>query len=108
MVYLKAVDQPKRNRLAGKSGGRAEPNCRRQARLAINLAGSNIGGGDGKLRGMIRRDKLDLADMTVIGQVAQQDNRTNKEDQAPHGDTLVSQIPNLICIIKLAGLLASG
>jgi hypothetical protein len=45
------------------------------------------GGGDGIVGGRGRRDTLDLAEVAVIGQIAEQNKCTDQEEQAPHWET---------------------
>jgi hypothetical protein len=66
---------------------------RGQAHLETNLAGMRMAGGDGRLG--LRRDKLDLAEAAVFGQVGYQDHYTKKEEQAPHRDALSRDKPGV-------------
>jgi hypothetical protein len=76
-----------RNRLGGKPVEEIRRILRRQPRLGIIRSRILVGGSNGIFGGMSRFDKLDLAEVAIIGQIEHQGNYANKENQASQLDT---------------------
>jgi len=81
------VDSPSRVGLDNKFPGDVTLVFRGQSLQVLDFAGSMMGGGDGAFGGVTRIDTLDLPQTAIIGQVEDQDKRTDEDYRGPHPTT---------------------
>jgi hypothetical protein len=81
------MDSPSLVGLGGKFPGDVPLFFRGESIQVFSLAGKMVRGGDGAFGGVTRIDTLDLPKAAIIGQVEDQDKRTDEDYQGPHPTT---------------------